>query len=248
MVAFFKGFGREARGNVVMIAALAAIPLVAAGGVAVDYTRALQFKTSLQGVVDSSALAGASELGNTSLASSMATTYITAGIANLPPNNGVTPTVTVPNTTTVTVAATGNVPTTFMSMFGVSSIPVTVTATAGPAQGPGGTQTITISLNGFYSSAYDDNTAYWYIVPDDNSIPPASALTPFYSNTTSVPAPEPFQIGSNQKIGFAVQISPAAASAMAAMDMAVRPAACSGFIRTSARRAPKPTPARGRTI
>ena len=63
-----------------MIIAFAAILLIGAVGLAVDYTRALQFKTSLQGAVDSAALAGASLLAtSTSSASTMARDYMTVG-------------------------------------------------------------------------------------------------------------------------------------------------------------------------
>jgi Flp pilus assembly protein TadG len=194
------------RGNVAIIAALAAIPLIGAVGLAVDYTRALQFKTSLQGACDSAALAGASLLSSsTGSASTMATDYIKSEIAKLPPNNGITYTVSVPNSSTVTVSATGQLATTFMSIF-TKSFGVTTAATAGPAQGPGGTVTWNLNLGGFYSSAADSNTIYWYIVPADNSIPPNSALQgPLASNNPAIPVSSTsFTVGQNQKIGFAL--------------------------------------------
>jgi len=103
-----KRLREQSAGNVAVLVALAIIPLLAAGGLAIDYTRALQFKTTLQGAVDSAALAGASELStSTTTAKTMATTYLTAEITKLPPNNGVTYTVTVPNSSSVVVSATG---------------------------------------------------------------------------------------------------------------------------------------------
>jgi Flp pilus assembly protein TadG len=194
------------KGNVAIITALAAIPLVGAVGLAVDYTRALQFKTSLQGAVDSAALAGASLLStSTSSASTMATDYIKSEITKLPPNNGVTYTIAVPNTSSVTVSATGQLATTFMSIF-TKSFSVATTATAGPGQGPGGTVTWNLSLGGFFSSAYDSNTIYWYIVPNDDSVPPNSALQgPIASNNPNIPvSSSSFTVGENQKIGFAL--------------------------------------------
>lgn len=213
MIGILKRLGGNSSGNVAIIAALAAIPLVAAGGLAIDYTRALQFKTSLQGACDSAALAGASLLTtSSSSASTMATNYIKAEILKLPPNNGVTYTVTTPSSDQVVVSATGQVATTFMAMF-TKSFPVTTAATAGPSQGAGSalgtTNTVMFSAGGFSASAADANTIYWYIVPSDNSVPPASALNPLYTNDPKNPVPAPnssgYSVGATQQIGFALK-------------------------------------------
>jgi Flp pilus assembly protein TadG len=205
-LALSRPLARCRKGNVALITALAAIPLIGAVGLAIDYTRALQFKTSLQGAVDSAALAGASLLStSTNSASTMAGNYMTSEILKLPPNNGVTYTVSVPNTSSVVVSATGQMATTFMAIF-TKSFSVTTAATAGPAQGPGGTVTWNLNLGGFHSSAYDSNTMYWYIVPSDNSVPPLSALQgPIASNNPAIQInSSSFTVGENQKIGFAL--------------------------------------------
>jgi Flp pilus assembly protein TadG len=213
MIQIFRKLRGNSSGNVAILAALAAIPLVAAGGLAIDYTRALQFKTSLQGACDSAALAGASLLTtSTSSASTMATDYIQSEVTKLPPNKGVTYTVTTPGSNTVNVTATGKVATTFMSIF-TPSFSVTTAATAGPSQGSGSSlgtdMTITFSAGGFNSSAADANTIYWYIVPKDGSVPPASALNPLFTNDPKNPVPAPsssgYTVGATQQIGFALQ-------------------------------------------
>jgi Flp pilus assembly protein TadG len=211
-ISIFRDLKQDRAGNVAMIAALAAIPLVGAGGLAIDYTRALQFKTSLQGACDSAALAGASLVDTSaSQGSTMATSYITSEITKLPPNNGVTYSVTTPGNDTVQVVATAKVPTTFMAMF-TKSFNVTTTSLAGPAYGSGsavGTQmNVSFSAGAFSASAADANTIYWYIVPTDGSVPPSSALNALWTNDTKNPVPSPassYQVGSNQKIGFAMK-------------------------------------------
>ena len=52
-------FSADDRGNVAIILALAAIPVLGATGAAVDYSRALQGRGMLQRVADSAALAAA---------------------------------------------------------------------------------------------------------------------------------------------------------------------------------------------
>ena len=52
-------FRSDARGNVAVITALTAIPLCAAGGIAIDYSRASLVRTFLQAEADSAALAAA---------------------------------------------------------------------------------------------------------------------------------------------------------------------------------------------
>ena len=89
---------RDSSGNVLVMFAGMAVGLVLLVGAGVDYTRAVQFKASLQSLADASALAGASAYvsattGNTGI--SVATSYWNAGLSRLPPNSGVgTPSIT----------------------------------------------------------------------------------------------------------------------------------------------------------
>src|SRR5436305_13143219 len=53
-------FGRDKRGNVAAILALASLPLLAAVGVAIDYSLAVRMKTKLQSAADTASLAAIS--------------------------------------------------------------------------------------------------------------------------------------------------------------------------------------------
>src|SRR5438128_15525 len=106
--------------------AVSLIALVPAVGTAIDYGRAVQFKTALQNAADNAALAGASAYISSSTASNaqaIAANYMNAAIALLPANNGVTsptPTTNVLTSSgqttgyTVTATASGSIATTFM--------------------------------------------------------------------------------------------------------------------------------------
>lgn len=57
----FRRIAKDKRGNVLMIMGFALIPLVAAAGMTVDYTRAARLKTKLDAAADASVLAAVSE-------------------------------------------------------------------------------------------------------------------------------------------------------------------------------------------
>ena len=58
--ALISGFLANARGNVAVITALAALPIVSAIGCAVDYSMATTIKTKLQAAADAATLAAVS--------------------------------------------------------------------------------------------------------------------------------------------------------------------------------------------
>ena len=60
-----KQYRRDCRGNVALVFALALIPMLAAGGAALDYSRLLAARTKLQMAADQAALEGARALGST---------------------------------------------------------------------------------------------------------------------------------------------------------------------------------------
>src|SRR5208282_6788581 len=60
MRALISNFGRNRRGNVAVISALAALPMVAAVGCVIDYTTASMIKTKLQAAADAASLASVS--------------------------------------------------------------------------------------------------------------------------------------------------------------------------------------------
>ncbi|HXP29439.1 MAG TPA: hypothetical protein VN832_00005, partial [Stellaceae bacterium] len=185
--------------------------LVVVGGVAVDFARAAQVKSMLQGIVDAAATSGASAYVSASTASTaaqIATNFMNNGIASLPSNGGVTFTVTTGTTSangsttgyTVSITASAQPPTTLLSVI-QPSLPTSLSATA-----TNPVAIATVDFGNFSSSACDGNTIYWYIVPADNSIPSDLALNEVFTNVNSngISATS-FPIPVSQRIGFALQ-------------------------------------------
>ncbi len=205
-----RRYWREETGIVAALFAIMLVPLIAAVGVAVDFSRAAQFEAALQGAVNSAALAGASAYTSPACpatAVAAATNYMNAALKNLPAATSTKFTVTPGSLSahrkvtgyTIAVAAAGQVQPTFMSLF-VSAMPAAASATA---ENP--VVTASIQLGSFNSSAYDANSVDWYPVPcDGSSIPPLSALTRIYSNLGTSSGSVTLHIASTQRIGFAL--------------------------------------------
>ncbi len=200
----------DERGAVAAMFAIMLVPLVAAIGAGVDFTRASEVQAALQTAADAAALAGASAFDTTTCpaaATTAATAYMTQAIGALPPGATASFAVTTGTLTsgkqttayTVAVTATAKVSTTFMRLF-MASVPAAVSATAANP-----IVTATIQLGSFNSSAADKNSIAWYAVPCDNSVPPNSALTTIFSNVGPPPSGAiNLAITSTQKIGFAL--------------------------------------------
>jgi len=139
IMALIQRLMSDRRGNVAIMFVLFLIPLIFCAGAALDYARALQFRTVLQGATDAAALAGAIEYVNDSDGSTavgVATNYMNHTINNMPPGASGSFTVTPGTTTsngntyaTVTVAVTAHVPTTLMALA-VPSMTVSTISTA----------------------------------------------------------------------------------------------------------------------
>jgi Flp pilus assembly protein TadG len=206
----FAALFHDRQGAIAVMFALLLVPLLLAIGTATDFVRALQVQTALQGAVDSAALAGASVYVSTATAATartVATNYLQSMLPTLPANLGVTYTVTpaqIPASGpatgyTVTVTAQAQVATSIMALV-TDSVGV---GASGTAENP--LVTGTADFSGWSSSAYDLNVISWYIVPADNSVPPASALHQIYSNAiTNNPTPS-FSAAASQRIGFAMK-------------------------------------------
>jgi Flp pilus assembly protein TadG len=206
------------QGSISIVFGLMLIPTALAIGAGIDFARALQLKTELQSAVDAASLAGASAYVSTttsSSASTVATNYMNSAITNLPANMGVTYTVT-PSTkilsgsTTgymMTVSATTSEKPTLMALV-TTGIPVSVTA---EAENP--IVTAKFDSGNFYSSAYDLNVAYWYVVPSDGSLPTTAELNLMWSNASlpcgatsgTLGSPVTVQLPASQKIGFVLK-------------------------------------------
>jgi Flp pilus assembly protein TadG len=142
-------FRSNKRGNVAIITALSALPLIAGVGCVIDYTTASLVKTKLQAAADAAALAtvsvnssvvttakAMSSSGTVSGGSTFATNFFNANLNASPANVGytnLTPTATVAlsgTRMTATVSFTAKVPTYFMGVMGFSNTNISGSSTA----------------------------------------------------------------------------------------------------------------------
>ncbi len=140
----FGNFRSDSRGNVAIITALAALPMMAAVGCAVDYSNASMIRTKLQAAADAAALATVSinspviatakSMTGTGTVSGGSTYAANFFSANLPTGyTSVSPTATVSLTgTTITavVSYSTTVSTYFMGIVGYPTITIGSTSTA----------------------------------------------------------------------------------------------------------------------
>ncbi len=142
-------FCSSRRGNVAIICALCALPMVSAVGCVVDYTMASVIKTKLQAAADAAALAtvsinspvistatAMSGSGTVTNGSTTATNYFNANLTTAPADSGYTSlaaSATVAKsgqTVTAAVAFTASVPTYFMGILGYKDIAISGSSTA----------------------------------------------------------------------------------------------------------------------
>ncbi len=207
----------DRRGNVAMIVAATAFPVVIAVGAGIDLSRMAKARATLQNAADAAALAGATlytSAGQSTIAQSSAQSYfnkyavggdITVSTSTV---TAVQSSSASPSSPSVSVSATATLKTTFgigsmtvnanavaANVTTYNQVPSKVTPTAYPAPGVGSPSQV-LSASGPSSNASDWNSIYMYGVPtgtngqpDYTSYPP---LTQFY------------EIGSNcnQKIDF----------------------------------------------
>lgn len=204
-------FPGNERGSLLIWFAFALIPLLYAVGAGLDYGRGLSLRTQMQNAADAAALAGATAYTSSSTsatATAAATAYMAAFVARMSSGAGITYAVSTAATASgtsytlysVTVTSSATVSSSIMKLGTTASTTVAVTSTA---QNP--VYTMTLTITGTASSASDADALYYYIVPSDNSVPATSALTQFYSNTSSSTTKSfTVQLTGSQKIGFAL--------------------------------------------
>lgn len=143
------GFGRNRRGNVAIICALTAVPLVSAAGCVVDYSMASLVKTKLQAAADAASLAtvshnspvvstaqGMSGSGAISGGSTTAINYFNANLTTAAASagyTGLTSSATVARsglTLTANISFTAQVPTMFMGIVGIKTVSISGSSTA----------------------------------------------------------------------------------------------------------------------
>ena len=122
-----RHFRDDRSGNLAIIAALAAIPLVLAIGIAVDYARASAARSDLQSAVDAAVLGGARDastswttVASSILSSSIKTKDFTLGSSSFSLNDS----------GYYVGSASGTVATTFAGLVSMQTITISATATA----------------------------------------------------------------------------------------------------------------------
>lgn len=142
-------FGRNRRGNVAIICALTAVPLVSAAGCVVDYSMASLVKTKLQAAADAASLAtvsrnspvlstaqGMSGSGTISGGSTTALNYFNANLTTAAASagyTGLTSSATVARnglTLTANISFAAQVPTLFMGIVGIKTVSISGSSTA----------------------------------------------------------------------------------------------------------------------
>ncbi len=131
---FFSRLWQATSGNVLVITAVAMIPLTAMIGSAVDLSRAYSAKTRLQSACDAGSLAARRIMRNDDLTTEVQQTAVRFFSFNFPQGSfnttPFTPTVTRPSTGVVRMTAATRIPTTLMGIFGYDSIPLRVSCDA----------------------------------------------------------------------------------------------------------------------
>ena len=198
---FFRSFMRDDRGNVAIVFTLAAIPVIGGAGVMIDYNRASRVQADLQYSVDAAALAGATEVASPEISKAV-DDYMAANLGDAVDAYDVTHQIEI-EPDTVTVSAQAVVPTTIGAIFR-DNLPVAASATA-----VHGTpvRIVDLQVTEFNADAWDANSIYWYVVPEDGGEPAPEDMHLFLSNDPRNPAPEepePIQIGADDVLGFAL--------------------------------------------
>jgi Flp pilus assembly protein TadG len=145
-------FRRAKSGNVAILFGLSTLPLILLLGAAVDYQRATSAKSRLQSAVDTGAIAAANGSALTQTARQVLASN--AALVNLGPMaSQINPTVTETETSGhYQVAAQANVPTAFMQIARVTSIPISATAVASnTGAGASSTNVCILALSTTYS-------------------------------------------------------------------------------------------------
>lgn len=131
---FLSDLRRSQRGNVLIMFAVAILPLLALVGSAIDMARAYTVKTRLQHACDAASLAGRRVMTKDQVDDHVKQEALKFFNLNFPKGmlgtQEVTPDINRPVSGTITVSTKTNMPTAIMSVFGVDSLPIAVTCNA----------------------------------------------------------------------------------------------------------------------
>lgn len=130
-----RAFSADRGGSIALVWAFTIVVVIAAAGGALDYGRAINTRGEIAGALDSAALAGAKQLSSAAVSVATVTQTVTDHYVATMINMGFTdteiadPTVTVdPAKGLLTVTGLVPVPTYFITVIGIDSIPVATTA------------------------------------------------------------------------------------------------------------------------
>ena len=125
--AYLQQFQSDDHGSVAVIFAVALIPILLGVGAAIDLSRANTFRATLQAALDNALLSGAKD-GSASWSQVASNVFSVDATSRY--STTVSSSFSQSSTTTYTGNASGSVPTTFMGIFNVASIPVSVSSAA----------------------------------------------------------------------------------------------------------------------
>jgi Flp pilus assembly protein TadG len=130
----FMHFFRDCKGGVAPLLALAAIPLLGSVGAAVDYGRANSARVAMQGALDAAAimLAKDTQQSSSGQPGTSATVYFNANFTRPEVQNVQVTVAASPAAggTSMSLSATGSMPTVFMSLMGFSTLTISVSSGA----------------------------------------------------------------------------------------------------------------------
>jgi Flp pilus assembly protein TadG len=132
-----RRFAGANQGNIAVLFAIAAVPIISFVGAAIDYTRANSARSSMQAALDSTALMLGKDLTDgtitTAQVSARATAYFNALYTNTDAKSvviGATYTAATGNGSTVLLSGSGNINTDFMKVAGFPTLDFSTTSTA----------------------------------------------------------------------------------------------------------------------
>ncbi len=140
----FARFAVSNKGNVAVIFAIASIPVIAAMGLAVDYTRAAQTNSAMQDALDAASLALSRRADLSTMTEAQiqkfGEDYFNANFHNSELQDLTLKASYTPTGPSVTMTASGNLPTDFMGIVGTKFVPLGTSSTTvwGEAQIEGG--------------------------------------------------------------------------------------------------------------
>ena len=126
-------FAKDSRGNVAIIFGIALVPMLGLVGAAIDYSRASMVQAQMQASIDATTLALSKQAAsdtNTQLQTNALSIFQVNFKQPSAQNVSVSATYATSGGSSVAVTASASIPTTFLGIIGITSIPLTATSTA----------------------------------------------------------------------------------------------------------------------